>query len=233
MSLVGSGSTRAAAVLTPAVPASEIARLIESDILFGRLRPRERLVEDVLMERFAATRHSVRRALTELERSGIVVLTPNRGASVRDFTTTEVEEITELRETLHRRAIKRMSLPLSPSLISEIKTIQRRHDRAIAAQDPWAIDKANEAFHGRIFAACGNKLLSDAIGHYAYLSRAMRLYPLVDPKLLQTLRSEHWAMIDALECGDRCELTRLVVGHIKHSKALYLALRGTVPLARA
>ena len=33
---------------------------LEFDILFGRLKPRERLIEDVLMQRFGAKRHAVR-----------------------------------------------------------------------------------------------------------------------------------------------------------------------------
>jgi DNA-binding FadR family transcriptional regulator len=37
----------------------------EEDILFGRLRTRERLIEDERIERFGATRHVVRQALVE------------------------------------------------------------------------------------------------------------------------------------------------------------------------
>jgi len=202
-----------------------VVRELEADILFGRLRPRERLIEDALMQRFGAKRHVVRQALSELERMGIVVRQPNRGAAVRDFSATEVEEIAELRETLHRRAVARMRLP-QPVLAGELEKIQRRHDAAVAARDPRAIDSANEAFHHTLFAACGNHLLSEAIAHYAYLSRAMRLYPLVDRDLLNTLRGEHWSMIEAIRDGNRRVLTGLVVQHIQHSKNLYLKIRG-------
>lgn len=205
---------------------AQIVRSLEFDILFGALRPRERLVEDALMARFSAKRHAVRQALVKLEHMGIVVRTPNRGASVRDFTTEEVEDLAEVRETLHSRAVQRMPLPAPPELVATLTAIQEQHDRAVAARDPRRIDDANEAFHRTMFEACGNKILSDAIAHYAYLSRAMRLYPLVDSKLLETLRHEHWAMIDALTRGDRRELARLIRGHIQHSKNLYLRVRG-------
>lgn len=218
------------AELNPEEPAArDITRALEFDILFGGLRPRERLVEGQLMQRFGAKRHVVRQSLLDLERIGIVVRSPNRGAAVRDFSTEEVEEITEVRETLHRRAVQRMPLPASAELLGTLLATQRRHDTAVRARDPRAIDKANEAFHAALFMACGNKLLSDAIAHYAYLSRAMRLYPLVDPSLLETLRREHWAMIEALKSGNRRELTTLVVGHIQHSKRIYLQARGFHP----
>lgn len=205
--------------------AEEVLRSLEFDILFGGLRPRERLVEDALMERFGAKRHVVRQALTELERMGIVVRVPNRGATVRDFTAEEVEEIAEIREILQRQAANRMALPADPALLAELEAAQRCHDDAVALGDPRAIDDANEVFHRILFAACGNRHLSDAIAHYAYLSRAMRLYPMVDPGLLETLRAEHWAMIGALRSGDREALARLVVDHIQHSKRIYLQVR--------
>lgn len=207
------------------LPLAEVVARLEFDILFGQLKPRERLVEDALMQRFGAKRHVVRQALAELERMGIVARAPNRGATVRDFTAQEVEEICEIRELLQRRAAQRMLLPASPELIGRLEQIQHRHDRAVSQRDPRAIDAANEEFHKVIFDACGNAHLSQAIAHYAYLSRAMRLYPLVDAALLETLRGEHWAIIEALRTGDRRALMRLSVDHIQHSKKIYLSVR--------
>jgi DNA-binding GntR family transcriptional regulator len=213
-------------VSEPAV--QDLVRVLEFDILFGNLKPRERLVEDVLMQRFSAKRHAVRQALSDLERMGVVARAPNRGATVRDFSAEEVEEIAELRETLQRRAAQRMKLPAEVALVARLESLQRRHDKAVAARDPRAIDDANEAFHSTLFGACGNQHLAEAIAHYAYLSRAMRLYPLVDRTLLERLRSEHWAMIEALKVGDRRALARLVVDHIQHSKKIYLEVRGSL-----
>jgi DNA-binding GntR family transcriptional regulator len=209
-------------------PVQDLVHELEFDILFGNLKPRERLVEDALMQRFSAKRHAVRQALGELERMGVVTRAPNRGAAVRDFSAEEVEEIAELRETLQRRAAQRMKLPADALLIDKLVALQRRHDKAVAARDPRAIDNANEAFHSTLFGACGNRHLAQAISHYAYLSRAMRLYPLVDRTLLERLRSEHWAMIEALKVGDRKLLMRLVVDHIQHSKRIYLEVRGSL-----
>ena len=214
-------------------PAEDVVRALEFDILFGRLKPRERLVEDALMARFGAKRHVVRRALDELERMGIVVRAPNRGAAVRDFSAQEVEEIYELRELLQRRAVERMKLPASADLVAALTAVQGRHDAAVAAGDLRAVDQVNDEFHRLFFAACGSRLLAEAIGHYAHLSRAMRVYPMVDPPTLARLRDEHWAMIRALEAGDREALARLVAQHLQPSKAAYLQVRRSMELAEA
>jgi len=204
---------------------ADLVRVLEADILFGKLKPRERLLEDEIIARYGGKRYMVRQALAELEKLGIVTRAPNRGAAVRDFSAREVEEICEIREVLQARAAARMPLPAAPDLIPTLTALQMQHDAAVRERDPNAIDRVNESFHRSFFEACGNRRLADAVAHYAYLSRAMRLYPLTDPVLLEQLRSEHWAMIRALEADDRDTLVRLVVEHIQHSKQLYLAVR--------
>ena len=212
----------------PGPSADEVVRVLEFDILFGRLKPRERLVEDALMARFVAKRHAIRRALDELVRIGIVVRAPNRGATVRDFSAQEVEEIYELRELLQGRAAERMPLPSSSEHLGALESLQRRHDGAVAANDLRVVDQVNDEFHRVLFSTCGNAHLIGAIAHYAHLSRAMRVYPMSDPATLAKLRDEHWAMIEALRSGDRPTLLDLVARHIQPSKAAYLAVRRTL-----
>src|SRR5438105_10165111 len=91
--------------------ASHIARALEGDIVFGRLRPGQKLPEEELAERFGATRHQVREALSRLERIGIVVKERNKGVTVRRFGIEEVGEIYEVREILQRNAALRIPLP--------------------------------------------------------------------------------------------------------------------------
>jgi DNA-binding GntR family transcriptional regulator len=203
----------------------DVVRALEYDILFGRLKPRERLVEDAFIGRFGAKRHTVRRALDELARIGIVVRTPNRGAMVRDFSAQEVEEIYELRELLQRRAVERMPLPPDAHHLAALERVQRQHDAAVAANDLRVVDQVNDEFHRLLFSTCGNAHLIGAIAHYAHLSRAMRVYPMSDPATLAKLRDEHWAMIEALRAGHRTMLLGLVERHIQPSKTAYLAVR--------
>jgi DNA-binding GntR family transcriptional regulator len=208
-----------------------VVRALEFDILFGRLRPRERLVEDALMARFDVKRHVIRRALDELERIGVVVRARNRGATVRDFTAQEVENVYELRELLQRHAAERMPLPGDAGHVAALKEIQSRHDAAVAAGDLRTVDQVNDVFHGAFFSVCGNRQLAEAIAHYMQLTRAMRVYPMANPVSLAKLRDEHWAMIKALEEGDRAALVALVVQHLQPSKLAYLAMRRVVDQA--
>ena len=49
-----------------------VVRTLQHDIIFGRLKPRERLVEEELGARFDVGRHVVRAAIEELDRLGLV-----------------------------------------------------------------------------------------------------------------------------------------------------------------
>ncbi len=80
---------------------------LEEDIVLGYLNPRERLIEDVLIERFGAKRHAVREALARLERLGLVERQPNRGAIVRALSPADVKDIYGVREILELAAAAR------------------------------------------------------------------------------------------------------------------------------
>jgi len=51
---------------TPVTGLEEAVRILEEEIVLGFLHPRERLVEDDLLERFGLKRHVVRQVLVEL-----------------------------------------------------------------------------------------------------------------------------------------------------------------------
>jgi len=136
-------------------PAPEVVRVLEEDIIFGRLRPRERLIEEALMERLGA-RHVIRQALAELERLGIVARERNKGSAVRGFAPAEVEAIYDARALLQRHAAERIPLPAPPDLMAELTALHDKHAAAVEAGDLRAVYRLSNLFHDRPFAACGN-----------------------------------------------------------------------------
>jgi len=207
---------------TPRSRLDNVIHALEEDIIFGRLRPRERLLEDALMERFDVKRHVVRQALTELERLGIVIHERNKGSSVRDFSIEEVENIYEVRALLQRHAAERIALPPADDLIETLRSIHERHSEAVEASDLRAVYRLNNEFHDTLFGACGNDYLAQSIAEYSWLAHAIRSYRIGDPDLLQQACNEHGLMIDALERADREMLVCLCVRHINPSKEAYL-----------
>jgi DNA-binding GntR family transcriptional regulator len=208
-------------------PLERIVRSLEEEIVLGRLRPRERLLEEELAKRFDAKRHVIRAALAELEVLGIVVRQPNRGAAVRDFTPQEVEQIYDVRQVLEGHAASIMPLPASPELLDKLRTIHRRHSKAVDDHEPRTVFRANLEFHRVLFAACGNPYLAEQIDQLATRAHAIRFHAISDPGLVNRAREEHGRMIEYLEQGDRERLVELVAAHIQPSKDAYLRFADT------
>jgi DNA-binding GntR family transcriptional regulator len=200
----------------------EIAHALQEDIIFGRLAPGARLVEDQLMARFAATRHFTRQALGELERLGIAVREKNKGVSVRILTPSEVRQIYEVRELLQRQAALRIPLPAAAALIGKLEFLHEDYLRFLAERDFGAVHECNDAFHMTMIAACGNDYLVESIKHYMRLSLPVRSTKTVDVAHAQKSAGEHYMMIQALKGTDGWALAQLCVDHLQSAKNDYL-----------
>jgi len=122
--------------------AAEVTERLRHQIQEGLWSPGESLREVRLCAEFEVGRSIVRRALSNLADDGMVVLEPNRGASVTVTTLQEVFDLYELRAGLYgvaaRFACIRSSAPL-------MKEILRKADVLIAASEAGA--SANELIH--------------------------------------------------------------------------------------
>jgi DNA-binding GntR family transcriptional regulator len=204
--------------------AADIVGVLEEEIALGQLAPRERIVEEELAERFAAKRHVVRQALSDLETMGIVVRQPNRGAAVRDYGVQEVEQLYVVRALVERCAAELIPLPADRSEIDNLQKVQDRHSAAAEKGDLRRVFRENLLFHHTFFAICGNAPLVEVIEQAALRTHAIRSYSIGDPALLQVVRQQHQRMIDLLSTRDKKALADIVVQHLQPAKDAYLRL---------
>ncbi len=130
-----------------------VVAAIETDIIRGRILPRNRLIEDHLMEDYDAKRHVVRAALAELQRLGVVVKPPHLGANVRRFDENSLRALYHFRAVLHGAAVAAMPLPVAPERLAAVELAAQVHAQAATTGDLIAIHRANMAFH-RLFLGC-------------------------------------------------------------------------------
>lgn len=199
-----------------------IVKALEEDVILGVLLPRERLIEDDLMSRFAAKRHVVRQALAELEHQGLVVRRRNSGAQVRALTAKEVIELYQVREILEVSAIRLMRFPLRPAQIATLVAIQAEHAEAVERADPRAVFKANLDFHAALYALSGNDALADAVIEFARRTYPVRLTTLLSPEALKRARKDHDDIIRTLRKGDADRLCEIAATHLRPARDAYL-----------
>ena len=204
------------------VPA-DIAKVLGEDIIFGRLAPATRLTEDNLIARFNATRHFVRQALAELERTGIVVREKNKGVTVRSLSPREVSQIYEVRELLQRQAALRIPLPAPTAVTEELERLHEEYASHLDAQNFSGVHEANDAFHLTMFAACGNTYLVESIKHYMWLSLPVRAKRTLDYAHALASKRDHFMIIQLLKGTDSWSLAQLCVDHLQDAKIAYLS----------
>ncbi len=201
---------------------ADVTKALEEDIIFGRLPPGTRLVEDNLMGRFGITRHSVRQVLYELEREGIVTRERNKGAAVRSLLASEVRQIYQVREMLQRQAALLIPLPASPALMRELEKIHAVYCHHFERGYIRGVYETNDLFHLTIFGASGNPYLVGSIKEYMGLSLPVRAKSMADETKLKLSLRHHEIMLKLLCENDNWALAQICVDHIQPSKGEYL-----------
>jgi DNA-binding GntR family transcriptional regulator len=91
------------------VPASQrVETHLRKAIHAGKLRPRQRIIEEDLARELEVSRGPVREALLRLERDGLVVTTSRRGTFIRDISRVEIGVIFRMRAKLEGLCVRYM-----------------------------------------------------------------------------------------------------------------------------
>ncbi|WP_372784268.1 GntR family transcriptional regulator [Phenylobacterium sp.] len=151
--------------------AAQVAERLRHQIQEGLWSPGEWLREARLCDEFKVGRSVVRRALGELADDGLLILEPNRGASVTVTTLQEVFDLYELRAGLYGVAARFACIRASAPLLAEIL---KKSDKLIAASEAGA--QADDLIHQSevIFSLMAGTASADAQKMIAAVRRKTR-----------------------------------------------------------
>lgn len=133
---------------------AHVLETIKAAILDGRFGPGQPLVESDLANEFGVSKTPVREALKTLESTGLVVIRPYTGTTVRSITREDALAIYDMRLLLEPEALRRSVLAGADFTASALAL-----ERAALADDGAARSGANRDFHRGLYAECGNPLL--------------------------------------------------------------------------
>jgi DNA-binding GntR family transcriptional regulator len=193
------------------------ARMFEGD-----LAPADRLPERELTERYGVARHTVRAALRALAAEGLVVIEPNRGASVARLDRDAVRSLFELRTALELEAA-RLALERHDGRLPKAVHDAVRLMAAVCEQPdpPWsAVVESHDAVHHALVAAAESPRILRA---YEALAGEMRLFVIqLRPSWsLERMAAHHEALLAGLERTGVDALRR----HLEEGAATLLASR--------
>ncbi len=140
-----------------------VFKQLREEILYGKLKPGERLMEIALSERLGVSRTPVREGIRLLEKEGLVVMLPRRGAHVASITAKQLEDVLEARRTLETFAVNACCAKITKMRFEELKEANRKFAETISTRDLRAMADCDTEFHNIIIDTAGNEKVKELL----------------------------------------------------------------------
>lgn len=189
----------------------QLARELRRDILSGRRRAGELLIEKTLSEEYGLSRGPVRDAFQQLRQEGLIEA-DGRSYRVAEFATEDISEIYDLRAALEPLAIERAIAAGADWSGSHAAVESMR--AAVARDDAVAFSMADLAFHTSFYAATDQQHVQGASRSFERtLGTLLEMLPALHENL-QGMLVEHQEILTAIETGD-AEWRSLLTEHLR------------------
>jgi DNA-binding GntR family transcriptional regulator len=156
-------------------------RRIRSDIIFGRLRPDQKLRLEALKETYGVSISTLREILSRLSSEGFVVAEGHRGFEVAPMSAADLRELAELRIVIESHAMEKSfalgDMEWEGRVVSahhKLAAVEQRMETSKRENTLWK--RYDEEFHQALISNCGSKSLLDM--HRTIFDRYFR-YPIM------------------------------------------------------
>ncbi len=187
---------------------------IRDEILKGKLKPGERLMEVSLAEKLGVSRTPVREAIRMLEQEGLVVMLPRRGAHVSYVTEKQLADVLEARKTLETFTVNAACSRITRSQLVRLKEANEAFKEAVKTGDPVKIADADLLFHNIIVEAAGNEKIAETLYNLKEQIYRYKYEYLKDMKDFSHLIKEHEMLIETIAAAQSDRAVRIIRMHI-------------------
>jgi len=187
---------------------------IRDAIFAGRFGPGDPLRELHLARELRVSQPTVREALIEIEKQGLVVRTPNIGTAVTNLSSDEIREQIELRLLLEKVAAVKAAHRMTPADFRELERRLAVLTSAVAANNYHESAQADLDFHRHIWSCSGNRALARALDQIATpLFAFVSLLRSAGSQDLIRAMSSHAAIVEALRGRDAARIEEVIGRH--------------------
>ncbi|MEZ5661771.1 MAG: GntR family transcriptional regulator [Burkholderiaceae bacterium] len=194
-----------------------------ADGAYGRLRewildnewlPGHRALERDLCDVLQMSRTPVREAMVRLRDEGLIDIVPRHGLVVLPVSARLMQEIYQVLSALEVAAAQAVATdPARSDRLDELELATQAMAAALAHDDLPAWAHADERFHERLVAGCGNQTLIETVARFRDRVRRARMMTLRLRPPPHSSTSEHRELLDALRAGDPMRAAELHRAH--------------------
>ncbi|MBD8554267.1 GntR family transcriptional regulator [Rhizobium sp. CFBP 8762] len=195
-----------------------VYRRIRADIIFGRLKPGQKLKLDRLKEGYATSVSTLREILNRLASEGLVIAEGQRGFEVSPMSEADLREIAAMRLLLETHALEQSfsdgDIEWEGRLVSahhKLATMERRMETGdTSGSETWK--QYDWEFHQALISACGSRLLMDM--HATIFDKYLRYQVMTLSYRGSIAAKEHQALLDAALKRDAKTAVKILNVHI-------------------
>jgi DNA-binding GntR family transcriptional regulator len=189
---------------------------LKQGIIDGAYQPNQRLTEMELSQVLGVSRPTARQALIRLEQEGLVVIQPNRGASVRSLTVPEALRTLRIREVLEGLAAVMAAEIATDDEIAEMAGIVAEMEQHVERNELLDYSRLNGRLHAAILRAARDETLYRMLSSLNHsLVRYQYRTILVPGRQDESLR-EHRAIVEAIQRRDAAAAEVAMRTHVSH-----------------
>lgn len=212
--------------IAPTTLSGAVYARLRQEIVDGALEPGGKLQIGVVSARYGVTSTPVREALSQLASEGFVLRREQRGFSVADASSAELQELTQTRCWVEETALRQAMLHATPAweegivlALHRLSRTARSTDEAVFREN-GAWEGAHRVFHMALLATCPSRYmtafcaqLSDHATRYRRLAETA-VYPGRD------ILAEHRTIADAVLSGDANAAVDLLTSHYRRTASI-------------
>ena len=197
---------------------------LRQEILTGKLKPGERLMEIHLANKLGVSRTPIREAIRRLELDGLVIMIPHKGAQVAQISWKSLKDVLEVRRTLDVFAIELACERITDKELGILEKACEKFEEAVNTKDARKIAEADVAFHDIIVESTGNERLIQLVGNLSEQMYRYRFEYIQDAAEHQTLVQEHREMYESIRTKDKEMAVGVVKKHIDNQEEAIIRL---------
>ena len=182
----------------------QVANQIREAIKSGKLKPGDRLIETVLAREMNIGRNAVREAIRYIEKEGLIVTTPFKGAQVVEMSKNDLKDIYDVRNALETLALNTLAVKIDNEKTKVLDAVVKEMKAVSKKGNLQAIIDVDLKFHRTLCELSENKVLLEAWSAIsnrlrAFIANGDGLYGEDTPEV--TLGT-HYPVFDAIKIGD-------------------------------
>ena len=190
---------------------------IRSDILNGKYKRGEELVESSMGKELGISRTPVREAIRQLELEGLVQLVPNKGAFVTGISEKDVRDIYLIRARLEGLAARMAAKNITPELLDAMEETVVLSEYHAKKEHYEQVCEMDSKFHKLLYKASGSRILEHTLTDFHQYVQRVRMASIMKKRRMEKSNDEHDAILTAIREHDEEKAELVATRHISNT----------------